>query len=448
MAKKSKGRGGRSAGSVSGDGRRRRPDRAQQVAHAGAAAALLGALAFFVGPMTWQNAWDWAKTILIAGGLALAFRWGIAEPYKIPSGSMEPTLHGDPGFGRGDRVFVNKWKYGLRYPFMNKRIYYGASPQRFDIVVFKSVEEDPLHSTLVKRIVGMPGERVHIANGKVHVDGEPLEMPPELQDVTYTSNQAGMRYGVLESDRYAVVPEGCYLLLGDNSASSRDGRFFGWTPNEHLLGPVTCIWWPPARWRDFTGFTQTWWWRGLLTVLGIYAIWRLFVGRSVRIVDVSPDPALQPGDHVYVNRLAFGLPVPFSRMRLTSGRAPRRGELVVYHHPDPSPEMDGRLLLGRVVGLPGETISFEDDVPHVNGTPVDAPGVAGRRYPAIEGAPPYGRSVSKEYSTTPEGQYFVLSDEAGEEPDGRTLGWTPRALLVGVATHVWRPIKRAGKIPG
>lgn len=126
---------------------------------------LLGALAWLTGGFTRENAIEWGKTILIAGSLALVIRWSVAEPFRIPSGSMEPTLHGHPHFLLGDRVFVNKWRYGLRYPFMKKRIYQGEAPKRWDVVVFKTVEADATKTTLVKRIAGLPGERVHIQGG-------------------------------------------------------------------------------------------------------------------------------------------------------------------------------------------------------------------------------------------------------------------------------------------
>ena len=107
---------------------------------------------------------EWVKSILIAIVLALFIRWPVIEPFKIPSGSMEPTFYD------GDRIFVNKFVYGIRFPFngfripyttkttwyADDRIFRGADPQRWDVVVFKSVEHDVQHDILVKRIVGLP----------------------------------------------------------------------------------------------------------------------------------------------------------------------------------------------------------------------------------------------------------------------------------------------------
>ncbi|HOF39429.1 MAG TPA: signal peptidase I [Candidatus Hydrogenedentes bacterium] len=425
-----------------------KPSRGAQAAKAGLGALLVGALAWLTGGFTRESAIEWAKTILVAGSLALAIRWSVAEPFRIPSGSMEPTLHGDPHFLLGDRVFVNKWRYGLRYPFMKKRIYYGESPKRWDIVVFKSAEQDATQTTLIKRIAGLPGERVHIQDGKLYVNGEPLPFPPDMppdmhyadereMGVPFMGHRERMKYGIAPEDEYSVIPEGHYFLLGDNTQKSRDGRFWGWVPNENLLGPATCIWWPPGRVRDFTGFSKTWWWRSLLAVVGLLLVFRLFWVRSWHVRADAAQSAVRRGDHLCVDRCVFGLPVPFTRRRLTAGRPPRRGELVLYRAgSDPREKMQ----LGWVAGLPGERVLIEGGELTINDAPLTgSAALAGMRFdaPAITGS--YGRSRSKTYSVVPENSYFLLS-EAPEEPvDSRSLGWVPREQLVGKATAVWWP---------
>lgn len=411
----------------------------------------------FFGGFTLANLLDWGKTLLIAGGLALVIRWSIGEPYKIPSGSMEPTLHGNPGFMQGDRVWVNKWHYGWRWPFNNSRIpftsfeidyakdriFRGAAPERFDIVVFKSIEDDARHGTLVKRIIGLPGEHVHIAKGGVYINGERLELPESMVEagIEYESPErlpSHLRFGIIETDEYSLVPEGHYLVLGDNSKVSRDGRVWGWVPNEHLLGPVTCVWWPPQHWRDFTGFSTTWWWRGLVSLIILLSVWRMFVGRSAKVPKVVPDPALRKGDHLLVHRLPFGLPVPGVRKRLTKGRCPKRGELVLYRT---GAEQAGEevLLLGRAAAFPGERVSFEDDHLQVDGEAVDAPGLDGRAFPAVPNAANYGRGGGAKMTKVPDAHVFILSETDEPNEDGRTLGWTPETDLVGVVKAVWWP---------
>jgi len=76
-----------------------------------------------------------------------------------------------------------------------------------------------------------------------------------------------MRYGILPDDEYAVVPEGHYFLLGDNSGNSVDGRIYGWVPEQNLVGRAFSIWWPIGRWTDFTGWSGAWW--GMLLLYGI-----------------------------------------------------------------------------------------------------------------------------------------------------------------------------------
>ncbi len=434
------------------------PSRGKQAAKAGIGAAVLGLLAWLTGGFTRENAIEWAKTIVVAGSLALAIRWSLAEPFRIPSGSMEPTLHGHPNFVKGDRVFVNKWRYGLRYPFMKKRIYYGEAPKRWDIVVFKTVEKDATKTTLVKRIAGLPGEHVHIQGGKLHVNGEPVPFPPGMPPDMYYTNELELRqmglipmghretmkYGILPDEEYSVVPEGHYFLLGDNSKESRDGRYWGWVPNEHLLGPVTCIWWPPHHLRDFTGFSKTWWWRSILAAVSVLLVVRLFFGRSWHVRSGTAHRVLRKGDHVYINRCVFGWPIPFAKQRLTSGRAPRRGEIVLFrnHH-----ENREELLLGRVAALPGERVLIEDGVLKINDVPLSEPPVfAELRLNTPGETAPYGRSRSKAYSVVPEGAYFVLSEDPDEVADSRSLGWIAQEDLVGNAAAVWWPPTRWRRI--
>lgn len=126
------------------------------------------------GPWTWRNLMAWVGIILFI----LFIKGCILDQYTIPSGSMEPTLKGDPRFFMGDRVLVNKWLYGPRIPFTTRRLWKWADPERWDIVVFRSIEPDAEHPILIKRIVGLPGERVQIRDGKIHINGEVVE-PPE-----------------------------------------------------------------------------------------------------------------------------------------------------------------------------------------------------------------------------------------------------------------------------
>ncbi len=253
-----------------------------------------GVIEKFIGPLTRRNVLAWVVVI----GAVLGIRWLWFEPFSIPTDSMYPTLDGDMRFLRGDRVAANKYIYGPRLPFMNHRIFKFKKPKRWEIVVFKAVEEDAEHGTLVKRVAGLPGERVQIRNGHVWINGERCEFPDSMPDDVYYVNtndlrrlmyafrdpedrksmqerleRYPMRYGVRPEEKYSVVPDGCYFVLGDNSMNSVDGRMWGWVPNSHIVGRVFCIWWPVSRWRDFTGFSDTWW--GMAILYGVPALFIL-----------------------------------------------------------------------------------------------------------------------------------------------------------------------------
>jgi len=290
--------------------KKRAPQRAREeiVSEAPSGNPIASGLGAIFGPLTRDNLMGWIKIIVII----LVIRWAVFEPYKIPSGSMEPTLVGDPRIGRGDRVFINKFHYGLRIPFMDIRPFQWNDPERWEIVVYHAAHENPEHRTLIKRIVGLPGERVQIQNGGLYINGERLELPPEMEGVEYLDHiritDPGqvdvlmhltpaqreaqlrrfaeiypMRYGILPDEEYSVIPEGHVFLLGDNSANSVDGRIYGWVPEEHIVGRAFSIWWPMGRWTDFTGWSNTWW--GMLLLYGIpaglagYGIWAYITSR-------------------------------------------------------------------------------------------------------------------------------------------------------------------------
>ena len=139
------------------------------------------------GPWTRSNGAGWVALILFI----LVLRWAFFELYSIPSGSMSPTLNGDPRYFRGDRVAVNKFLFGPRIPFTTNRIVPFWEPKRWDIVVFNNVKPDAKHPILIKRVVGLPGERIHISNGRIHINGEAISPPPGLEDVLYYSDSLG-----------------------------------------------------------------------------------------------------------------------------------------------------------------------------------------------------------------------------------------------------------------
>ena len=175
---------------------------------------------------------DWLATVAIAVGVVLALKAWVVNPYRIPSSSMEPTLHcAAPAPGcvavRSDRVLANRFIYRFR------------EPRRGDVVVF----ETPLGArrlcgaggVFVKRLIGLPGEVVSERDGVIFIDGRRLEEPyvlPERRDT--------------ESGGWNV-PEDGYFLLGDNRRQSCDSRRWGAVTREALIGPVFATYWPFDR---------------------------------------------------------------------------------------------------------------------------------------------------------------------------------------------------------
>jgi len=173
--------------------------------------------------------------IVVAVVAVLAIKEWVVNPYRIPSSSMEPTLHcASPAPGClarfSDRVLANRFIYRFR------------DPERGEIVVFKTppaaascLEGGGAGQTFVKRLIGLPGDRLAQKNGVLSVNGQPYEEP-------YIEPQR--RGG---RDFSAVVPAGQYFMMGDNRAQSCDSREWGAVPRDNLIGPIFAVYWPPQR---------------------------------------------------------------------------------------------------------------------------------------------------------------------------------------------------------
>ncbi|HNY86143.1 MAG TPA: signal peptidase I, partial [Candidatus Hydrogenedentes bacterium] len=227
-------------------------------------------------------------------------------------------------------------------------------------------------------------------------------------------------------EEYSQVPEGHYLLLGDNSAHSRDGRWFGWVPNEHLVGRVACIWWPPPRWRDFTGFSETLWWRVSAGLIVLLTLVRLVVGRIVSAPTADGKERWR-----FALALAYGFRVPLSRLWLLRWARPEKGDLVLASvAADKGQEAS---FTGWVAAMPGERVVLEEGRLTVNGRERPLPAVVLEALTAEDAAvAPYGRLRTPEHAQVPEGHYFILAPvKAGEKGDSRTLGWVAERDIVG-----------------
>ncbi|AHK78671.1 signal peptidase [Ectothiorhodospira haloalkaliphila] len=214
-----------------------------------------------------QEPWyvDYAKAFLPVLLIVLVLRSFVAEPFRIPSGSMMPTLL------VGDFILVSKSSYGIRLPVVRTRIINTGQPQRGDVAVFRypaNPRED-----YIKRIVGVPGDRVGFHGKRLYINGEPV--PQEVLGIYEGQGSGavmtgarlmeerinGVSHQVLawpdrqSAEGEVVVPEGHYFALGDNRDNSNDSRFWGFVPEENLVGRALFIWmhWDHgAREMDFS----------------------------------------------------------------------------------------------------------------------------------------------------------------------------------------------------
>lgn len=170
----------------------------------------------------------------------LFFRTAIADWNPVPSGSMEPTIFA------GDVVLVDKTRLGPALPFSEGRLFSLGEPQRGDIITFRSPVED---TTLIKRVIGVPGDRISSAGLQMLVNGEPLplqlEAGPDAAGVlrgreTIGDREHGVQFntrrGVVQLPAEITVPQDAYFVMGDYRNDSVDSRYFGFVPRTNVIG--------------------------------------------------------------------------------------------------------------------------------------------------------------------------------------------------------------------
>jgi signal peptidase I len=203
----------------------------------------------------------------------------LVEPFKIPSGSMVPTLL------VGDFILVNKFAYGIRLPIVNKKIVAIGEPKRGEVMVFRYPEDPSLD--YIKRVVGVPGDRISYVNKKLSVNGVELELRPlpdylNRERIHYSrqflENLGGVGHSILLEDDVpaaipfvrpfpfrenctynnsgvtCTVPAGHYFMMGDNRDNSADSRVWGFVPDENIVGKAFFIWFnfsEPSRFGSF-----------------------------------------------------------------------------------------------------------------------------------------------------------------------------------------------------
>ena len=212
---------------------------------------------------------DWTAGLFPVILAVFVLRSFLFEPFKIPSGSMVPTLL------IGDLILVNKFTYGLRLPVINTKITEGNAPQRGDVMVFRFPPRPS--QDYIKRVVGVPGDEVAYLNKRLTINGKPIEVQSQgeyydedslryapqfvetLDGVPHrilVDPKRNAFYGSTESRqfphaqscRYSAegvvckVPEGHYFMMGDNRDNSQDSRFWGFVPDENIVGKAFFVW--------------------------------------------------------------------------------------------------------------------------------------------------------------------------------------------------------------
>ena len=182
-----------------------------------------------------SNLREWVESIVIAVVLAMFIRTFIVQAFKIPTGSMRMTLI------EGDRILVNKLRYGPKVPFTSLRLPGYSKPKRGDVVVF-IYPEDPKRD-FIKRLIALGGEMVEIKNGNIYVNDQEITDSP-IKNIYYYNRGD---YGAI--NQKIKIPEGYYFVLGDNSGSSKDSRYWGFVPDKDMIGRAEMVYWPLTRMR-------------------------------------------------------------------------------------------------------------------------------------------------------------------------------------------------------
>jgi len=195
---------------------------------------------------------EYARSFFPVLLFVLVIRSFIFEPFRIPSGSMMPTLL------EGDFIFVQKYAYGLRLPVTETKIFETGSPKRGDVVVFR-LPSDP-SVNYIKRVVGLPGDEIIYDRQRLTINGETVQLKQgpnasfdapvfiedldgRVHDILVTNPRFSTRDGTYR------VPEGQYFVMGDNRDRSRDSRFIGAIPEKFLVGEAVRVWMHFVPWN-------------------------------------------------------------------------------------------------------------------------------------------------------------------------------------------------------
>ena len=195
---------------------------------------------------------DYSRSFFPVLLIVLILRSFIAEPFRIPSGSMMPTLL------HGDFILVNKFSYGLRLPVTHNKVWGNGAPERGDVIVFR-YPKNPTQD-YIKRVIGLPGDKIEYRNKRIYVNGDLIKQEDEGtfigqgRDATMSGARVKLEqlFSVdhkllIDSNSFSqnsmwVVPDGNYFVMGDNRDNSNDSRRWGTVPEENLVGRAFMVW--------------------------------------------------------------------------------------------------------------------------------------------------------------------------------------------------------------
>ncbi len=223
----------------------------------------------FLAPLLKQPTWiEYSGSFFPVIALVFVLRSFLFEPFKIPSASMLPTLH------VGDLILVNKFTYGIRLPIVGTKIIEMNHPQRGDVMVFKYPKDPSLD--YIKRVVGVPGDIVSYQEKRLTINGKPVTYVDNAEFLhdgaelryskQFSENLSGVEHRILNNDAVSAsifptpqfamselcsydslgftckVPEGHYFMMGDNRDDSMDSRYWGFVPDQNIVGKAFFVW--------------------------------------------------------------------------------------------------------------------------------------------------------------------------------------------------------------
>ena len=180
---------------------------------------------------------EYVEAAAIAVLLALFIRTFVVQAFKIPSGSMEPTLL------VGDHILVNKFIYGIKIPFIRKTLIPVGTPERNDVIVF--IFPGDKSKDYIKRAIGLPGDKIRIHGQKIYINERLFPDPYGFYSQARQKTPGRPDVGPI------VVPEGHLFVMGDNRDHSYDSRFWGFVPMNYVKGKAFIIYWSWPHWKRF-----------------------------------------------------------------------------------------------------------------------------------------------------------------------------------------------------